>query len=658
MLKNASIRLKLGLSFAVILCLVLFLGIFSGLKLKSIQSMTQEISTDIMPGMNFLGEISEHFGSFRRGELLMVAATEKEIVEKYVTRSDDDAKKIGELMGSYENMLKNEEDRKIFGDFKNALSGYMAEHPALVDLALHNRHDEAVAASRGDSSTRFNAALAALGRLKEAYFTESQALGRDSLALVTQTFLWTLILLAVSLAAGIAFSLLIAGILTRPLKDLTAQAARLAGGELNNVCTVSTTTDEIGQLGAAFCTMAANLRDVISQMILTISKVIAAADRIRNSADETRIKTRHQAEQADAIAAAASEMNQTIADISGNTITASTNSGETRNTAEASKNIAGKAISTITEVHSSTVELAGMVNKLNSRANEIGEIVTVIKDIADQTNLLALNAAIEAARAGEQGRGFAVVADEVRKLAERTIKATTEISEKIHAVQNDSRATTESMSRASDDVNKATEFIRELGESLDNIVAATQTASDQITQIATAVEEQSATSSDIARNIEQTSITSKDLDGLSKTIVGEVQELLTVILGLRAVALRFKTGDEKVILTTLQDGHRIIFGKVKNCVIHSEKTDPSVVPSLDICKVCEWMKASERKYGGAADFDQVRSLHLKYHDVATNAIKASNSGDKPGALRLLNELEQLLAGIDGLFERLKDRSKG
>ncbi|MBF0558645.1 MAG: methyl-accepting chemotaxis protein [Nitrospirae bacterium] len=655
MFKNASIRLKLALSFAVILLLVLCLGIFSGLKLKSIHGMTREISMDIMPGMHVLSEFSDHLGRFRRGELQMIAATEQADIEKYSKRGDEDAKKMSELMGSYEKLLKNEEEKRIFSDFKSALSNYRAEHSAIVALLLKSRNAEAAAEARGISSKHFNEAFDSIVKLKEIQFKESEQLGSASVALVNETILWTLILMVLCLVSGLAFAFFMSDIISRPLKDLTAQAELIAGGDLN-VCRAYTTTDEIGLLGAAFCKMAANLQDVISQMILTVSKVITAADRIRNNGDETRFKTQRQAEQADAIAAAAVEMNQTIADISLNTTTASTTSGETRNTAESCKNIAGKAISTITEVHNSTVELAGMVNKLNSRANEIGEIVTVIKDIADQTNLLALNAAIEAARAGEQGRGFAVVADEVRKLAERTIKATTEISDKIHAVQNDSKATTESMGKASDDVGKATEFIRELGDSLDSIVSATQTASDQITQIATAVEQQSATSSDIARNIQETSTTSKDLDGLSKTIVSEVQGLLTVILGLRAVALRFKTGDEKVILTTLQDGHRIIFGKVKNCVLYSEKTEPSLVPSFETCKVCEWMKAVEPKYGGVGAFSKVRNLHLKYHDVATNAIKASNSGDKAGATRLLNEQEQLLNEIIGLFESLKDRS--
>lgn len=117
-------------------------------------------------------------------------------------------------------------------------------------------------------------------------------------------------------------------------------------------------------------------------------------------------------------------------------------------------------------VYTLTIELAGMIEKLNKRAGERGDIVTVIKGIADRTNLLALNAAIDAARAGEQGRCFSVVADEVRKLSGRTIKATTNISDKISAVQEESSETTRSMSTASMEVTKATEYIRNVVDSL------------------------------------------------------------------------------------------------------------------------------------------------------------------------------------------------
>ena len=180
------------------------------------------------------------------------------------------------------------------------------------------------------------------------------------------------------------------------------------------------------------------------------------------------------------------------------------------------------------------------VESLAIQADKIGSIVQLIHEIADQTNLLALNAAIEAARAGEQGRGFAVVADEVRKLAERTIKATTEISNKIGAVQTESGQTMKSMGEASEEVTKATEYIKEVGSSLNHIVEAVQRVRDQITQIATAVDEQSAASEEVARNIEKTSGIARDMENMSDDVMNEVNKLTNISNELKNSTRGFK----------------------------------------------------------------------------------------------------------------------
>ena len=392
--------------------------------------------------------------------------------------------------------------------------------------------------------------------------------------------------------------------------------------------------------------------DVINQMVMAISSVITGADSMRKNADTAREKTQLQAEQASAVAAAAAQMTSTIASISNNTAAAAGASQEARKIAQSCQAISENAVQTIAYVQNSTMELAGLVERLNGRTGEIGEIVILIKDIADQTNLLALNAAIEAARAGSQGKGFAVVADEVRKLAERTIRATAAISEKIGAVQEDSRLTSDSMNIASGSVDKATGLMRDLRTPLQEIVRATQNVSDQVMQIASAVEEQSATSEDIARNITGTSHIAEEVDSYSKTIISEINSLLSVIVNLRSVALKFNTGNDDVMLTTLKDGHRIMYGKVRNCVVNGEQTDPSIIPAFVACKVCAWNSNSGGKYRNSSSFGTMKELHLRYHDVAANAIRESNAGNKREAAQLLEKQENLLNEICDLLDKI------
>ncbi len=347
------------------------------------------------------------------------------------------------------------------------------------------------------------------------------------------TAILAILLLAIAFGVG--------KIIVRPLRQSNEAVKQIAegGGDLTKRVDIKS-SDEIGK-------MAQNVNKMLDAYSVMIKNIISSAGNVVMTVDSLKEKThksvegaQNQAKQASHIATAAEEMTQTITDIAKNASVASETSIKAMDTATKGKEVADGAVNSVGRVYTSTVELASMVDKLNNRANEIGDIVTVIKDIADQTNLLALNAAIEAARAGEQGRGFAVVADEVRKLAERTIKATAEISGKISAVQGESEQTMKSMSEASAEVTKATEYIRQVGEFLNYIVEKVQKVRDQITQIATAVEEQSAASEEVAGNIEKTSAISRDMEAMSEEIMNEVNSLLHIADELKSSTSGFK----------------------------------------------------------------------------------------------------------------------
>ncbi len=327
-----------------------------------------------------------------------------------------------------------------------------------------------------------------------------------------------------------------------PVGNIREALHKIAGGDLTTKLETKN-TDDIGQTIAQMNAMTDSFNGMIKGVFISAKDVVASVEVLKNRSLKTTEGAKNQSMQASQIATAAEEMSQTITDIARNASVASETSAEAMETANKGKNVADGAVNTVNGVYTSTVELASMVDKLNNRVGEIGDIVTVIKDIADQTNLLALNAAIEAARAGEQGRGFAVVADEVRKLAERTIKATAEISEKISAVQIESEQTTKSMEDASGQVTKATDYIREVGDALNHIVEAVERVRDQITQIATAVDEQSAASEEVARNIEKTSAIAQEMENMSEDVMQEVNNLTKVAEQLKQSVSGFRTRD-------------------------------------------------------------------------------------------------------------------
>jgi methyl-accepting chemotaxis protein len=444
----------------------------------------------------------------------------------------------------------------------------------------------------------------------------------------------------------------------KPLTKLSQTIDTIAAGDLR-VSIDCSNRDELGMLAQNMNKMVQFIGNVVDKVLLSANNVVGAVDVLRTTAEKSAEGARNQAGQVDQIATAAEEMSQTITDIARNASMASETSSEAMNTAEEGKRVADGAVNTVNGVYTSTVELAGMVEKLNHRVNEIGGIVTVIKDIADQTNLLALNAAIEAARAGEQGRGFAVVADEVRKLAERTIKATGEISEKINAVQTESDQTAKSMDAASVQVTQATEYIKQVGESLNHIVDAVQKVRDQITQIAAAVEEQSATSEEVAKNVENASVITKDIEKMSSGVMNEVFSMMRIAEELRNSTIGFRTkGKESMAFDLAKTEHKVLIGKVASCLKGGVQMDTSQIPDHHTCRFGHWYdNEGSNKFGHLPSLRAVIGPHERFHVLAKEAVAEFNTTKNGNSTRIYSEMEGLSHQLDGLFEGIKGEMK-
>jgi methyl-accepting chemotaxis protein len=316
-----------------------------------------------------------------------------------------------------------------------------------------------------------------------------------------------------------------------PLKDLALKAEMIANGDLS-VEFKAFSNDELGQLTDSFKIMVGNLHRIIGQVSEAGSAIASASSELTASTEEMAAGTKGQSEQTAYVSTAMEDMSKMI-------IENSTNAGVMNETATSAKDAAvhgGKVveesilgmrrIATVVKASTETTRVLG------ASSSQIGQIVSVIDDIADQTNLLALNAAIEAARAGEQGRGFAVVADEVRKLAERTTKATKEIATMIKRIQNDTTDAISSMEQGTQEVDQGIQLVDAAGNSLREIVHLSQKVTDMVSQIAEANMRQAISSKDIAQSVgeisgvahetavgvEQIAKTAEDLDRLTENL--------------------------------------------------------------------------------------------------------------------------------------------
>lgn len=292
--------------------------------------------------------------------------------------------------------------------------------------------------------------------------------------------------------------------------------------------------NEIGEIGRAFNQFIEQLHSIVSDTANTVITLTKASEELSSSSVKILKGSEEQSRRASQIATASEEMSATIAEVAKNAHDAAESAREANRVAQKGGEVVEKTITSVNSIASISRDTATTITSLGDRSKEIGEIIKVIEEIADQTNLLALNATIEAARAGEQGRGFAVVADEVRKLAERTTKATKEIGDMIKVIQEDTDKALSAMDMEVKAVEEGVSLAEEAGLSLKEIVKKVEDVSSMIDQIATATEEQSQAAEQISSDIET-------MAGISKDTTRDVERISEASSNIARLASRLES---------------------------------------------------------------------------------------------------------------------
>lgn len=292
------------------------------------------------------------------------------------------------------------------------------------------------------------------------------------------------------------------GLIVRPIQNTVDAVRDIAEGEGDLTRRLDARSkDELGELAGWFNRFLDKMQGVVGELNSVTQNLSVSAEQLSRVSEETRDGISNQQGQTEQAATATNQMAATVQEVAKNAESAANSAMQARNEATQGKGTVDESITTIHNLSATVEQAAAVIGKLEQDSVEIGGVLDVIRNIAEQTNLLALNAAIEAARAGEQGRGFAVVADEVRTLASRTQQSTQEIQEMIERLQTASKEAVKAMDETNSQARKGTDFAIKTGEVLESITSAINQISDMNTQIASAAEEQSVVAEEINRNV-------------------------------------------------------------------------------------------------------------------------------------------------------------
>jgi len=538
-LGNMKIGTRLGLSFFLAALILLITSIVGIVKLADINADAEKISQDRLPKIFLSNEVAKHAAEVGRRVRSMPLAANSDEIEAEITQIEKLRTLNSENLDTLGKSLHLEKGKMIFSKINEARSKLGEKYSPFFALARTDKQQgyEYLKSDFFPANKAYMSALDEMEKFQQELAREDTEHARQTYATARNTLIG-LALIGLIAAAIIGWTITVG--ITGPVRDALGVTQTIAQGDLTQTIRIKG-GDEIAELLQAISAMQDKLREVADGISSGAQQVSSAARQLASTTVQVSHSIEAQSSAASSMSAAVEEMTVSIGQVSENAEEAKNSSMSSNNLSGQGSTIILRAVDEIGKISESVSQSSTMIQELERQSTQISGIASVIKDIADQTNLLALNAAIEAARAGEQGRGFAVVADEVRKLAERTTQSTHEISSMILTIQEGTRTAVESMETGVTLVNNGTSLANQAGAAIREIQESSSHVVEVVNDISSSLREQRSASEDIAQNVEKIAQMVEENSAAAKETASAAQNLENLAEAMARTASWFKT---------------------------------------------------------------------------------------------------------------------